>query len=227
MPSTVPGLKPRRSRASSSWRTSPPVVPGAMSRWVGVAPRRTKTGRPETDRSIWPSWNPAFGRGRLAISPTPPLTVEGAIVIGCGSPKRTVPRVTTSRLSTRDSTGTRIGDGSGGAVRAAISAGDWILEPAYQAPSAMPPTKPRTAHRTFTRLEATTYSLQLLTARGPCWLPRPSSCVPAGPKAVAHRHRSGAAPRITVALLFHLARKQLLLDAFLDWIEHLLLHLEA
>ena len=55
-----------------------------------------------------------LGRGSDEISPTPPLTVEGAIEIGCGSPKRTVPRVTTSELSTRDSTGTRIGDGSGG-----------------------------------------------------------------------------------------------------------------
>jgi hypothetical protein len=41
-------------------------------------------------------------------------------------------------------------------VRIAISAGDWILEPAYQAPSAMPPTTPRTAKRTFTRFEAMT-----------------------------------------------------------------------
>src|SRR5215510_1447613 len=198
-----------------------------MSRKPGAAPRRTKTGRPDADMITSPSLNCVFGRGSEEISPAPPLTVEGAMEIGCGRPKRTVPRVTTSELSTRDSTGTRIGDGSGGAVRAAISAGDWILEPVYQAPSAMPPTKPRTAHRTFTRLEATTYSLQLLTARGPCWLPRPSSCAPPGPKAVAHRHHSGAAPRITVALLFHLARKQLLLDAFLDWIQHLLLHLEA
>ena len=92
-----------------------------------------------------------FGRGSDEISPTPPLTVEGAIEIGCGSPKRTVPRVTTSELSTRDSTGTRIADASGAAVRAAISAGDWILEPMYQAPSAMPPTTPRMAQRTFTR----------------------------------------------------------------------------
>ena len=106
-----------------------------------------------------PSENPAFGRGSVAISPAPPLTVDGAIEIGCGSPKRTVPRVTTSELSTRDSTGTRIGDGFGDALRNAISAGDWILEPAYQAPTAMPPTSPRTAHRTFTRFIATTYSL--------------------------------------------------------------------
>jgi hypothetical protein len=97
-----------------------------------------------------------LGRGSDEISPTAPLTVEGAIEIGCGSPKRTVPRVTTSELNTRDSTGTRIGDASGAAVRAAISAGDWILEPMYQAPSAMPPTTPRIAQRTFMRFAAMT-----------------------------------------------------------------------
>src|SRR5262247_499632 len=108
-----------------------------------------KTGRPEIDRMTPPSSNSMFGRGTVATSPTLPLTVEGAIEIGCGNPKRAVPRVTTSELSTRDSTGTRIGDGSGGAVRAAISAGDWILEPAYQAPSAKPQARPRTVQRTF------------------------------------------------------------------------------
>jgi len=40
------------------------------------------------------------------------------------------------------------------AVRAAISAGDWILEPMYQAPSAIPPTTPKIAQRTFTRFAA-------------------------------------------------------------------------
>src|SRR6266436_5224911 len=124
-----------------------------MSRKAGVSPRRTKTGRPDADRITSPSPNPVFGRGSDEISPMPPLTVEGAIEIGCGSPKRTVPRVTTSELNTRDSTGTRIADGSGAAVRAATSAGDWILEPMYQAPSAMPPTTPTMAQRTFTRLE--------------------------------------------------------------------------
>src|SRR5882672_2429001 len=115
-----------------------------MSRKAGVSPRRTKTGRPDADRSTSPSPNPVFGRGSDEISPMPPLTVEGAIEIGCGSPKRTVPRVTTSELNTRDSTGTRIADASGAAVRAAISAGDWILEPMYQAPSPQPhPEWPR------------------------------------------------------------------------------------
>src|SRR5262245_9144482 len=97
----------------------------------------------------------------------PPLTADGASEIGCGSPKRTVPRVTTSELNTRDSTGTRIGDGLGGAVRAATSAGDWILAPAYQAPNAMPPTKPRVVQRTLTRFMAMTRSPQPLTAHGP------------------------------------------------------------
>src|SRR4051794_8747775 len=123
-----------------------------MSRKAGAAPLRTKTGRPDADRITSPSPKFVLGRGSDEISPTAPLTVEGAIEIGCGRPKRTVPRVTTSELSTRDSTGTRIGDGSGGAVRAAISAGDWILEPMYQAPSAMPPTTPRMPQRMFTRL---------------------------------------------------------------------------
>src|SRR5215475_12668522 len=129
---------------------------GEMSRKVGVAPRRRKTGRPDTVSRISPSSNLVFGRGSAAIKPTLPLTAEGTMDTGCGRPKRTVPRVTTSELSTRDSTGTRIGDGSGGAVRAAISAGDWILEPTYQAPIAMPPTRPKTVQRTVTRLVAMT-----------------------------------------------------------------------
>src|SRR5258706_16374428 len=108
-----------------------------------------KTGRPEIDRMTSPSSNSIFGRGTVAISPTLPLTVEGAIEIGCGNPKRAVPRVTTSELNTRDSTGTRIGDGSCGAVRAATSAGDCILEPAYQAPLPMPQTTLRPPQRTF------------------------------------------------------------------------------
>src|SRR5215510_2396658 len=122
-----------------------------MSRKPGAAPRRTKTGRPDADMITSPSLNCVFGRGSEEISPAPPLTVEGAIETGCGRPKRTVPRVTTSELNTRDSTGTRIGDGSGGAVRAAISAGDWIREPAYQAPSAVPPTTPNTVQRMVAR----------------------------------------------------------------------------
>src|SRR5215813_14449987 len=112
------------------------------------------TGRPEIAKMTSPSSNSIFGRGTVAINPTLPLTAEGAIEIGCGNPKRAVPRVTTSELSTRDSTGTRIGDGSGGAVRAAISAGDCILEPANQAPIAVPQTTLRTAHKTFTRFVA-------------------------------------------------------------------------
>src|SRR3981081_4833206 len=138
-----------------------------MSRKPGAAPWRTKTGRPEADRITSPSPKFVFDRGSDEISPTPPLTVEGAIEIGCGNPNRTVPRVTTSELNTRDSTGTRIGDGSGAAVRAAISAGDWILEPMYQAPSAMPPTTPRIAQRTFTRFVTMPQSLPHLTGWGP------------------------------------------------------------
>src|SRR5215216_7020521 len=44
-------------------------------------------------------------------------------------------------VRTRCSTGTRMGDGVGGAVRAAASAGDWILLPAVQLAAASSITK--------------------------------------------------------------------------------------
>ena len=65
-------------------------------------------------------------------------------MIGWGKPNRAVPRVTISDVSTRSSTGTRIGDGEGGAVRAATSAGDLIVNPATQLPAAVTATTTRT-----------------------------------------------------------------------------------
>ena len=62
----------------------------------------------------------------------------------CGSPKRAVPRVTISDVNTRSSTGTRIGDGVGGAVRAAASDGDMILEAAIHPMAADRTISPRT-----------------------------------------------------------------------------------
>ena len=64
------------------------------------------------------------------------FSADGVSASCCGDPKRAVPRVTTSVESTRCSAGTRIGDGSGGAVREAISAGERIRELASQPPAA-------------------------------------------------------------------------------------------
>ena len=55
----------------------------------------------------------------MVIIPTLGFNVEGAIEMDWGKPKRAVPRVTMSEVRTRSSTGTRIGDACGGAVRAA------------------------------------------------------------------------------------------------------------
>ena len=77
-----------------------------------------------------------FRKGSVVINPALAFKPEGAIESGWGSPKRAVPRVTMLELSTRSSTGTRIGEGVGGAVRAATSAGDSIREPASQPPTA-------------------------------------------------------------------------------------------
>src|ERR1700716_2611957 len=95
-----------------------------------------------------PSWNRALGKGSVARTPGAAFSVDGTIEIGCGRPKRTVPRVTTSALSTRCSTGTRMGDGDGAAVRAAASAGASIRDPATHAPIAAPAAVARTKYRT-------------------------------------------------------------------------------
>jgi len=59
-----------------------------------------------------------------------------------------VPRVTMLELSTRSSMGTRIGDGDGGAARAAKSAGDSMRELATQPPAATAPATVKTLNRT-------------------------------------------------------------------------------
>ena len=82
--------------------------------------------------------------GSVAIRPGLAFSADGDSEIFCGRPKRPVPRVTTVELSTRASTGTRIGDGAGGAVRAAASAGDSMREPSHHAPSAISAATPTT-----------------------------------------------------------------------------------
>jgi hypothetical protein len=49
-----------------------------------------------------------------------------------------------SDVRTRSSTGTRIGEATGGAVRAATSAGDLIVDPATQLAPAVTTTRTRT-----------------------------------------------------------------------------------
>ena len=82
---------------------------------------------------------------------------------GCGKPKRAVPRVTTLEPSTRFSTGTRIGDGTGGAVRAAASAGDSMRDPATKARAAAAATARSTADNILMRREAIFYALETFT----------------------------------------------------------------
>jgi hypothetical protein len=94
-------------------------------------------------RKTSPSANWVFRKGNVVITAAFGFKSDGAIETGWGSPNRTVPRVMTSELRTRSSTGTRMGDGVGGAVRAAISAGDSIREPANQAPAAAAATTAR------------------------------------------------------------------------------------
>jgi hypothetical protein len=72
----------------------------------------------------FPSFNWVFRTGSRVITPVFGFKADGAIDRGWGKPNRAVPRVTMSDDRTRFSTGTRIGDGCGGAVRAATSAGD-------------------------------------------------------------------------------------------------------
>src|SRR5690349_7394711 len=77
------------------------------------------------------------------MTPASGFNGEAASEMDCGIPKRAVPRVMISELRTRSSTGTRMGEGAGGAVRAAASAGDWILLPAIQLTTANRTTKNR------------------------------------------------------------------------------------
>ena len=62
-----------------------------------------------------------------------------------------MPRVTTLVESTRWTTGTRIGDGAGGAVRAATSAGEWIWIAAAQVTSEDTRTAPTMSTTRFRR----------------------------------------------------------------------------
>ena len=98
------------------------------------------------------TWTPR--NGSVAIRPAAGFKVDGTIDTGSGRPKRPVPRVTTLEPSTRFSTGTRIGDGAGGAVRAAASAGDSMRDPAAQASAAAAATAARTPASILTRREA-------------------------------------------------------------------------
>jgi hypothetical protein len=82
------------------------------------------TGRPEALSMTSPSFSWVFRKGSVVITPRSGFKADGTIEIDWGKLKRAVPRVTMSDVSVRSSTGTRIGDGSGGAVRAAASAGD-------------------------------------------------------------------------------------------------------
>jgi hypothetical protein len=70
-----------------------------------------------------------------AATPPPCLISDVASTTGWGEPYRTVPRTITSLESTRFSTGTVIAEGSGGAVSAAICAGERIWAPATHAPT--------------------------------------------------------------------------------------------
>src|SRR3954453_896436 len=72
-----------------------------------------------------------------------------------------------SLLRTRFSTGTRIGDGVGGAVRAAASAGDSIRSPATQAPAAtaaMSSKRPQSATIRFVVIDVSSYDAACILA---------------------------------------------------------------
>jgi hypothetical protein len=110
-----------------------------------------------------PSGTWVLRAGKVVIRPAAGFRVDGAIDTGCGKPKRAVPRVTMLDPSTRFSTGTRIGDGTGGAVRAAASAGDSMRDPATNARAAAAATASNTADNIWMRREAICYRLRRLT----------------------------------------------------------------
>ena len=92
----------------------------------------TSTGRPDTVKANPPSVSSVPRAGAVETMLLPGLSAEVGKDTTWGAPKRTVPRTTTSDDKTRSSTGTAINDGSGGAVRDAISAGERICLPANQ-----------------------------------------------------------------------------------------------
>ena len=111
-----------------------------------------------------PSLNCVLRAGSVVIKPACGFEVDGAMEMGCGKPNRAVPRVTTLEPSTRFSTGTKMGEGTGGAVRAAASAGDSMREPATDATIAATPMVARTDESTAIRLPAMTYPSRNLCA---------------------------------------------------------------
>ena len=100
-----------------------------------MRPASRNTGRPETVASTSPGVSFAPRVGRLVTIRGPSLRGEGVTPSARGEPKCAVPRVTTLVDSTRSTTGTRIGEAAGGAVRAATSAGEWIWTAAAQVAS--------------------------------------------------------------------------------------------
>ena len=120
---------------------------------MGTSPCKTNTGRPDAVSSTPPSATAALRSGRVVIRLAPGLRADGATDTGCGRPNRAVPRVTMLAPSTRFSTGTRMADGTGGAVRAAASAGDSMREPISPARAAAPATPASTTNNILMRGE--------------------------------------------------------------------------
>jgi hypothetical protein len=116
-----------------------------------LEPWSTSTGRPEAVSRTPPSSICALRSGRVVTSPALGLRAEGARERIFGRPKRAVPRVTMVELSTRSSTGTRIAEGVGAAVRAATSAGDWTNDAARNPDITATATSATTPNRTMLR----------------------------------------------------------------------------
>ena len=85
-PSSGPGGWPSRASARSSWRTSVPLSPGPRSRFIGVWPCRTKTGRPETLIATAPSRNCASGCAGRETTWVLFFSPETGSATACGSP---------------------------------------------------------------------------------------------------------------------------------------------
>ena len=128
-------------------------------------------------------------------------------------------------LSTRSSTCTRIGEGVGGAVRAAASAGDSIREPATQAPTAITAAHATAAAKAVVRFPA------MISA------PRHSNLVHAHCPPVRDSDQGCRADSSAPALMCGVyasrivslgrARKHLALDLLLNGLEYVVCHLEA
>ena len=92
----------------------------------------TSTGRPETVKANPPSVSSVPRAGAVETMLFPGFERGGRQGHHLGRTEAHGPRTTTSDDRTRSSTGTAINDGSGGAVRDAISAGERICLPANQ-----------------------------------------------------------------------------------------------